>query len=321
MFMLPDPPSPQAETHELADFAELLALKQKTVSSREIQAYLGRVDDNDNNVGCTDDDDENADLLDESMNEIDRRSRACGGGYPFDLELSGTALRHNESGDLKSNVYRYLLLSTRLNMKSSRVHAGIDGTALLEELAAHVLRKYLGERAQSLVFGSSIGGSFKGRVETMCVKLCEGVGFQSLDGTKEKAVDDKLDAVAWVPFTDSLPGQIIVFAQCKTGTNWDGLINQLQPDQFVDKWLQQPILVPPLRAFCVSEAVDRSRWKSTCVSAGVLLDRCRLVDFCEGADQALVDRMVSWSDAASASVMLTRAQGRKRAPRKVATKS
>jgi hypothetical protein len=46
MFKLPGIPSPQAEIHELADFAEWLAWKQGSVSHRQILADLGRLDEN-----------------------------------------------------------------------------------------------------------------------------------------------------------------------------------------------------------------------------------------------------------------------------------
>ena len=145
MFMLPNSRLPQAETHAVADFAELLCLEKGQASAREIVAYLGRIDDNDHNVGCDDDDDENAELLDEAMNEIHGCAGACGTGYPFQLERSGATLKYDAllTTD-RGSIYVYLLLSTRLNMRDNKVHAGIDGTHLLEELAAACLEELFG---------------------------------------------------------------------------------------------------------------------------------------------------------------------------------
>ncbi|TAN41518.1 MAG: hypothetical protein EPN22_15155 [Nitrospirae bacterium] len=305
MFKLPNPPSPQADVHELADFAELLSWDRGTVSERELVAYLGRVDDNDSNIGCDDNDDENAETLDEVMNEIERRDGACGRGYPFQLSREGTVLHYDNAleDDQRSLVYRYLLLSTRLNMRDNRVHENIDGASLLESLSAHVLRIYLGAaRAKAIVFGTSIGGGFAERVENLCRDLCEGAGFRSLDNASVQANDDKLDTVAWIPFSDCLPGQLIIFGQCKTGTNWDELVTQLQPIDFVKRWMREPILVDPIRAFCISEAADRTRWRSTCVSAGILLDRCRIVDNSDGIESATEERIRKWTTAAKLSV-------------------
>lgn len=300
MFKLPNPPSPQADPPELADFAELLCWERGVASTRDILAYLGRVDDNDNNVGCDDDDDENSDSLDEVMNEIERRETACGGGYPFRLDLEGTVLRkRDDCCDERTKIYHYLLLSTRLNMKGSRILDDIDGAALLEEISAHALKNYLGDtRARTYVFGTAAPGQFRKKVDALCRELHEGNGFRALDDGPVQAKDDKLDAVAWVPFSDSLPGQLIIFAQCKTGTTWDDSVTQLQPDAFIKKWINGTILVNPTRAFCISEAPDRSQWRSRCADAGILLDRCRLVDFCDHIDPALLDKVKRWTMAA-----------------------
>ena len=138
MFKLPALPSPRADVNELADFAELLAWQNESVSAREILAFLGRTGDNEYNDGVVDEDDINADALDDVMIEIDRRSKSCVEGYPFTLDLKGTVLRHdsNDSSE-RAIVYRYLLLSTRLNMMADKVQANIDGTGLLERSEEH----------------------------------------------------------------------------------------------------------------------------------------------------------------------------------------
>lgn len=310
MFKLPNCPSAQADIHELADFAEMLCWEQTGTSTREIVAYLGRVNDNENNVGCNDDDDINSDNLDEVMNEIERRATACGSGYPFRLDHGGAVLHHANDSTPRSVLYRYLLLSTRLNMKDSRTHAGIDGCGLLEELAAHALKNYLGGgRARALVFGTAAPGRFKDKVEHLCRELHEGDGFRSLDIAPVEANDDKLDTVAWVPFADLLPGQLVLFGQCKTGTSWGESITQLRPEAFVTKWMKTPILVTPVRAFCISEATDRSRWKGTTVTAGILFDRCRLVDFSDGIDSRLLGKVLRWTNAAKSTVTLVQSTG------------
>lgn len=304
MFKLPNLPSPQSECHELADFAELLAWDKGSVSSREISAYLGRLDENDHNIGCDDNDDVNADEIDEVMNEIERRSDACSGGYPFELTHEGTVLRHSPAGDNhRVDLYHYLLLSTRLNMRDDRVHAGIDGAGLLEEIAAETLRCYLGpRRARSIVFGTSNPGTFEDKVNQLCRELGEGGAFRTLDSALVDANDDKLDTVTWVPFADKSRSQLIVFGQCKTGTTWGTTVTQLQPTGFIKRWMCEQYMQDPVRAFCVAEAVNRSRWVGQCVYSGILFDRCRIVDFCEKPDLELFGRIKKWSNAAKATI-------------------
>lgn len=302
MFKLPALPSAKAGLHELADFAELLAWKNGSVSSREIVAFLGREGESDPNCGCEDSDDENVDALDEVMNEVERRQAACRNGYPYQLDERGNVLHYVPADEgHHALLYGYLLLSTRLNMTTTRSHAGIDGSTLLEEVSAEALRQYLGprDRALSMVFGTAAGSAdFPGKVATLCNALKEGGGFRAYDTGAVHANDDKLDVVAWSPFADQSPSQIIVFGQCKTGTAWSEKLCQLQPDAFTKKWIDRPFLFDPLRAFCISEAADRSRWGGYAAEGGLLFDRCRLVDCCDALDPSLCKRMKKWCNAA-----------------------
>lgn len=302
MFKLPALPSPRADVHELADFAELLAWQNDSVSAREILAFLGRKGDNEYNEGVDDEDDLNANALDDVMVEIDRRSKSCVGGYPFALDLKGTVLRHdpNDTSE-RAVVYRYLLLSTRLNMTADKVQANIDGTGLLEEISAAVLRCYLGyDRAKSIVFGTAIGGTFPRKVDALCTALGEGGSFETLDPGPVNANDDRLDSVAWVPFSDMREGKLIIFCQCKTGSSWKEHTTQLQPDVFIKRWMKhRTFLVVPVRAFCVSEATCPTNWRGLVGYAGLLFDRLRVVDFLDRIDPGLLTRIQTWNAAAA----------------------
>jgi len=304
VFKLPKPPSPRAEAHELADFAELMSWDLGLASKREIVAYLGRIDENDNNFGCEDDDDENSDFLDEVMNEIERRESACGKGYPFNLDLEGTVLRHDSGAtSSRSIIYKYLLLCTRLNMRDKRVHAGIDGALLFEELCADVLKNYLGSsRVRVLVFGTAVGGTFQEKINTLCKELKEANGFSNPDFAAPQDKDGKLDVVAWVPFNDRSVGQLIMFSQCKTGTSYDDEVSKLQPGAFIQKWIDGTVAVMPVRSFCVSESCDRRRWNSMCIDAGIVFDRCRLIDFSDAVSSSVLDRVTKWTGAAKKTV-------------------
>lgn len=303
MFKLPAMPTGRADVHELADFAELLALQHNSISVQEMLAYLGQIADNEYNEGADDEDDLNANALDEVMGEIDRRGQACGTGYPFVLDLRGTVVRHRTTDNSeRADVYRYLLLSTRLNMTSEKVQAGIDGTALLEELAAVVLRCYLGpERAKSFVFGTAVAGGFQGKIQQLCEAIGEGGAFSNIDPGPADANDDKLDAVAWIPFSDGRAGKLVLFCQCKTGSNWKDHLTQLQPDVFLRRWTStRGYLLNPVRVFCVSEAAQPSKWHGLAGYAGLLFDRLRVVDFLGQVEVELMMRLRRWNAAASA---------------------
>lgn len=232
------------------------------------------------------------------MDEIDRREKACASVYPFALNQQGTVLRTSipEPEKTQSVVYLYLLLSTRLNMKKQRKHAEIDGTKLLEDLSAHALKAYLGQdKAQCLVFGTARKGNFKSKINELCNTLGEGSEFRNRDKKPVRKKDGLLDVVAWIPFADRRPGQLILFGQCKTGTNWKNSTSQLQPEGFISKWMLEPFLVNPTRVFCVSEVLDNSDWKNINTDAGIVFDRCRLVENCISLPKETLSNIRTWT--------------------------
>jgi hypothetical protein len=298
MFRLPHAPSPRAEIHELADFIEWCAWRDGQCSARAANMALDQVNDNFDNQGCDDDSDETGRNLEEVFVELERRVKACGGGYPFQLDRVGSVLTHLRKADnSRCAIYHYLLLSTRLDMKDNREHGDIDGADLLERLAAHVMRNYLGpERARSEVFGTSTQGSFAEKVDALCLALSEGGGFKQWDRGRVYANDAKLDVVTWIPFSDGHPGKLIVFTQCKTGSTWRNRLGDLNPEAFLKTWTQHRcVSLTPLRAFCVSEAASQSRWTEITAQAGIFLDRCRIIDFAHNLDAALLKNLKRWT--------------------------
>ena len=283
MFKWPGEPSPSDKAHELADYVELVAWRDGSISAVALSRFLGRREVPDYSVGGVPEEDEVDTVAEDAFVEIGRRHEACAGGYPFVLDDNGTIVRRQEHIDAEENarhtIYKYLLLATRLNMKNDRQHDGYDGTQLLEKLAAESARNYLGSRSESMVFGTAANASsFRDRVNELCRRIGEGGGFRDRENTASRQQDGKLDVVAWTPFSDRLPGQLIMFGQCKTGTHYKDQLAQLQPDAFCKKWLLENPAVTPTRAFFLSEALPRSDWRDSAVDAGVLFDRCRIVD-------------------------------------------
>ncbi|MDE0293090.1 MAG: hypothetical protein OXI93_02765 [Bryobacterales bacterium] len=300
MFKWPGTPSPRASEHELADYAEVDCWKCKSTSSTALSADLGRLDENDYSDGVPEEE-ETVEIVTAAYVEMERRLQACRDGYPYVIDEQGHTLSVHRSVDNHRHVvYRYLLLATRLNMKNNRVHAGIDGSLLLEELAADVAREYLGARAESLVFGTAgVLTDFRGKINNLCQHIKEGDGFMNRDEAPPTEKDGKLDVVAWKHFTDGLPGKLIAFGQCKTGTGYKDTLAQLQPDSFCKKWLQSPLVLTPVRMFFVAEAVSQQRWRDTSIDAGLLFDRCRIVDFCDCISKDVLAKVKEWTAAAA----------------------
>ena len=308
MFKWPGEPSPSDEAHELADYVELVAWREGSMSAVALGRFLGRREDPDYSDGVPEEDEVDTDVED-AFGEIERRREACAGGYPFVLDGNGTIVQREGHIDGEENaryaIYEYLLLATRLDMKNDRGHGGYDGTRLLEELAAEAARSYLGSRSESMVFGTAAStGGFPARVDELCSRMAEGGGFANHDNTAPRQQDGKLDVVAWTPFSDRLPGQLIMFGQCKTGTHYKDQLAQLQPDAFCSKWLRTQPAVMPARAFFLAEALPRSGWRDSAVDAGVLFDRCRIVDFARDASADLLAKVRDWTRAAAQARML-----------------
>ena len=83
---------------------------------------------------------------------------------------------------------------------------------------------------------------------------------------------------------------------------------QLQPDAFCNKRFQSQPAISPVRAFFVPEALPRSRLRNAAMNAGLLFDRCRIVDFINGASDEVLDKVRTWTAAARESMPRARPQ-------------
>ncbi|MXZ25976.1 MAG: hypothetical protein F4Y80_14200 [Caldilineaceae bacterium SB0665_bin_21] len=239
----------------------------------------------------------------EALSEMQRRREVCGEGYPFAVDTNGNFARYDPRAmPEKAVLYKFLLLATRLDMSKleSRQHAGKDGTVLFEYVAAEVTRMYLGPRAEKMNFGANVDNTdFASRVEELCQRLGEGEGFRDEYTHGHHMKDDKLDIVLWKSFADRLAGQLIVFGQCKTGTSYQNTLGELHPEAFCGQWLLAQPAVAPLRFFLIADALSPLEFERSARRAGVLFDRCRIIDFCDALDQDVLDQVSDWTAAAA----------------------
>lgn len=298
MFKWPHSPSANASSNEIADYAEMVCWKNGIVSSTEVVRSMEKLEENDYTEGVGEESGIEI-RVEEALSELGQRKQACGDGYPFGWECKGQVLKLDSSGGEKRLVYLYLLLATRLNMKDSRCHASIDGTLLLEDLSAEVAKEYLGPRAESYVFGSSNSESFGHKINDLCRRLKEGGGFRREEG-QPSVRDGKLDVVVWKHFADQSPGKMIGFGQCKTGTSYKDKLSELQPDAFCRNWTMDPPALTPTPMYFVTEALSRDGgWRHDVIHAGLLFDRCRLVDYCGNCCPDVFGSLLKWTNAAA----------------------
>lgn len=281
MYKIPDVPSSKADIHEIADFVEVECLKNKIISAREIFSSIDKFDDHQYSGGVPEDEELEPKLAD-VIDEIDRRRKFCGEKYPFYIGSEGHVVKFNQAAnETIREVYQFLLFTTRLDMKNHRKQNGSDGTLLFEKLAEFIGKHYLGERAESFLFGTACQESnFEKKITSLTKLMGEGGAFKSrIDTSPNIKKDDGLDVVVWKSFSDGNPGKLIGFGQCKTGTCWKDNLVFLRPDSFCKKWLKDQPTVDPIRLFFISESILRNRWYEHTAQGGVLFDRCRIMDY------------------------------------------
>ena len=291
-------PNSLDDQYVLADFLELECLKAQTeISSLSYRSLLSISDDEIDNNGIESSDDLSVEKLDTAIDECYNRSLCCPNQYPFITGRSSLNLKSEEN--FYKDIYTFLLLATRLNMNKYRNLAGYDGTELFENLCAIVTKEYFGGHAIAEVFGASIKGSFRDKVTNLIKKLHLRGQFKEPEGSTRKEKDGNLDIIAWIPFSDKKDGQMIALGQCKTGTNWEGMLTELNPDIFFSLYSTQSPYNKPLKLFFVTESFGNYKWQERCSCGGILFDRTRIMEFLPSdLDEQLVDKIKKWNSSA-----------------------
>jgi hypothetical protein len=306
-------PSWQAGRVRLADYAELCALRssRRRVSVGDLIAGFDRSED--------EDEDKFERPVLEAFQELADRIEHLGAAvllYPFELLRDELRLRPAASRSDGGSLYLFLLLATVLNMRDERKHAGLDGADLFERLCAQVALRYFGgpadDRVKALVFGTARIrrpedpdaetdlGSFEAAVNDLCKHLGEGRCFRAKTRKPIHARDDKLDVVVWRGFSDKRAAKLIGFGQCKTGTHWISEMPRLNPRAFCDRWFDTSPAVQPVKLFFLSDRVEGDLTYSS-YEAGVLFDRCRILDYAHELPLDLISDCVRWANAAAKS--------------------
>lgn len=218
-------------------------------------------------------------VAEDAFSEIEDRWKACGGaagGYPFDVGNGYIQLRAR----FLDAPYTFLLLLSHIgpNKRAANIHP----ERLFEDLCAEASARYLGGEslgARSCHFGFPrrvLPKDFPNALSAVCKHLGEGEP-NARRPTVNDQKDGKLDIVAWKDFHDRRRGKLIFFGQCAAGrTDWQNKRSELQPRDFMKAWLLEQTLVDPTKLFFVPWRVEDDHWDLTCVSAGILFERCRI---------------------------------------------
>jgi hypothetical protein len=288
-------PNQNSDSLEWSDFIEYIVLFKGQCAISDYLRPSFKGSDELNALGIENDEDQLYLLVDEIAKEIRRRIKESGDSYPFELVDEDYVLKFLD-GSSSSFVYKFLLYTTYLNMKINRIHSGIDGAKLFEELSSIVAKNYLGEDTFGGVFGTALAGGFKDKLQNVMNEMGEGVAVKNVSGAKPQ--DEDIDIIVWKPFKDNRKSKLICFGQCKTGLSWESDYVRLPAKTIIDIWFNEPPIVDPVLLFFCSKYFSLHRWDYTARKLGIVFDRFRILSLFSELDvnknQFLFDRIKDW---------------------------
>lgn len=271
-------PSELASPCEIADFLEVECLMSDTSSVSIVEAankFGILTDDNEDDIGDSD----IISSLQKSLDEVDNRYFDAHAKYPFKADVNTIYIRNDGSQYLK-DLYAFLLLVTRENMRERKLVNNIDGTKLFEQLCCCVIKNYFGNNATSFVFGTgaNVNISFYDRISNFLSRIqVKGYQVNKPQGDIGHHQDGGVDIIAYIPFHDHNQGQFFAIGQCKTGQAWHNSI--VPPYSFVDNYISPSTVFKPVIFYMVSESFSNSWTEVARQCCGLLFDRERIMEY------------------------------------------
>lgn len=271
----------------LTDWAEVSCLfgSRLSISEHDLEDAL-------DNAGIPDPDLEVANI----WQEIDLRHYVADKAYPI-RSFEGRVERTQEWNENPAYAFQ-LLMACQSYYQSTRIaRPGWNTTAkLFERLSTMALKQYLDGKAINI--GAPRDGAvptgFSDCLDYLCQNLGEERGAVRLYTSKTK--DDDVDVVAWCPFGDGRPGQVIILVQCAAGADWKSKTREISLGLWGEhvNWVTEPLKAFAFPFVCVDEFLWRRLSKE---SEGLLLDRLRITSmFMAGGDSfsAVQTQLEEW---------------------------
>lgn len=220
-------------------------------------------------------------FIDSVWSEISRRQRLYGDAPPFTVENSSVSCVIDWKD--KPDYMTCLILS----MFGNSIPKETSETGkLFERISNEAVKKYL--NMQSVISGYPSDVCIKETIQRM--------GEEIAFGLPEKAKEAGVDILAWRPFGDGRPSQVVLLVQCASGKNWAGKLDDIclkAWNQYV-RWRTDPI-----KAITVSKIITEEDFGESSNRGGVIFDRARLfrniVDSCLSTD--LKQDLLEWCKA------------------------
>lgn len=300
MFKLPNGiPSINTDPQDWADFAEYKCILSKSIPLRDVVKEPKYFSDEIEINGIEDSEDSYVRILDDIATEIEHRISICNGLYPFELKDKGYNLVYKSNDSVANQVYIYLLLATRVNMKNARIHNHIDGAHLFETLSSSVIQNFFGKNSHVEIIGTSRDKDtlgFRKKLESITQKMGEGGRIK--ENAHSRPQDDGVDLIVWKDFFDKKRSKLIGFCQCKTGTSWNDSMPTGKAKNFMNSWFTDHPSVDPINIFFCSQYFCRNTWDHKANNVGLVFDRFRILDYLptDNFDPILLKNLESWSN-------------------------
>lgn len=250
------------------------------------------------------------------LDEVALRLRLGPRVYPFDHVDERLAPREAPG----SEIYLFLLI---LSSKEASFRAGrraYEVEAPFDRVALSALRRYLGRDARGTRFAKNahVPGDnatrpqkFRAAIRWLREQLEVGPGVREppddelevhwedegqqdeLGRTPLNSYSDAgVDVVVWWRFADGRAGSPVLLGQCTVQLEWSEKVSDIDVDLW-GKWIDFDT-VPPQTALIIPFAVNRAsaQWNDRTVTAGVILDRLRMLELLNELDDATLRDMV-----------------------------
>ena len=205
------------------------------------------------------------------LEELERRSRALGNQYPF--QLDGDVLTYEQSDVL---VYEFLLCASLAPSLTTGKFKAFPRH--FERLATVLTANFLGPNTGYCHTGfPNEHRRFRKAVDVAIASSGELRWTLENDLPHEgpRQGDEGVDYILWKDFgCGRAIGQPFYFGQCACGNDWDSKLNDITVRFF--KWFS-PLKVKPTKVFAVPFVIPDSKLNEVARDAGIVMDRLRLV--------------------------------------------
>lgn len=246
------PPLPtDPSTEEVADWAELVALKRGKLTRGKLATEVTRNGGSDR-------------LIADAWTELGERAGLSGTLWTFTLTSTHLEPRSDHSDDHILPAF-FAALGLRENIENPH-------RALFEQCVCELVQGLL---PSTMRIGHPRRPPVPSSFRDAFVDYVKQIDEQVVAPPPATDNDLKMDVVAWRTFEDGRGGYVHLIGQCATGADWDTKLDELNLDVIADhvNWT-----VRPMRFFATPHVVAAPHMRRVSKRAGLVLDRPRLLE-------------------------------------------